>query len=89
MLVTLLVTPLVTLLTVDSVGDENNFIEKLEKSAVKKLNRISHLFYDSNDLGSRFDFLSAEKLDCSGSLASIYDKVRLGNSRIKKIFEFP
>ena len=25
---------------------------------MKKLNRISHLFYDSNDLGSRFDFLT-------------------------------
>ena len=34
---------------------------------MKKLNRISHLFYDSNDLGSRFDFLSVEKLgNCSG-----------------------
>ena len=53
---------------------------------MKKLNRISHLFYDSNDLGSRFDFLSVEKLDCTGPK----DKVILGptNSTILELKRF-
>ena len=40
--------------------------EKHEKSAVKKLNRISHLFHDSDNLGLRFNssLLSSQADPC-------------------------
>ena len=37
-------------------------IQNHYQSAVKKLNKISHLFYDSNDLGIRLDMDTVWKI---------------------------